>query len=208
MNKAEPLALIDLDGTLADFDKAMSERLAELAAPGEEIVTDREWDVPHIKARRRLIKSQPGFWRNLPRLEAGFKVLDILRKHGFVLNILTKGPLHTTNAWTEKVEWAKEHVPDAAITVCTSGEDPVVPGGGKSLVYGKILFDDWPGYIEPWLEHRPRGLVIMLDQPWNRKWKHSLNVFRMHQEPEQEMEKDLAWLDRRLETLKAEITNG
>ena len=32
--------------------------------------------------------------------------------------------------------------------------------------------DDWPEYIKPWLEWRPRGLVIMPDQPWNQDFEH------------------------------------
>jgi len=238
MSKAEPIALVDLDGTLADFDAAMSERLDATTSPAEkllpaiqayiragdvaaavrlsqapeddeevravlsrQVITDREWDIPHIKERRRLIKTQPGFWRNLPRLEVGFQVLDLLRKHGFTLNILTKGPLHTTNAWTEKVEWAKEHVPDGAITICTNPEEPTIEGGGKSLVYGKVLFDDWPGYIRPWLKHRPRGFVIMLDHPWNADFEHS-NVFCVRRASQRTIEVDLAYLDKKLSEIR------
>lgn len=168
MNK--PVALIDLDGTLADFDGAMFNALKNLASPGEDCspeIMDQLSETPHIKARRRLIKSIPGFWRNLPTLEDGFIVLDILREFNFALNILSKGPNSNPKAWAEKVEWAQRMVPDAAVTIT---ED-------KSLMYGKILFDDWPGYIEPWLKHRPRGLVIMMDQPWNQDFNHP-SVFR------------------------------
>jgi 5'(3')-deoxyribonucleotidase len=157
-----PIALIDLDGTLADFDGAMTERLRELAAPGEEVNPDRDWELPHIKARRRLIKSQPGFWRSLPKLNDGFEVLDLLRHHGFRLMVLTKGPVSASRSWTEKVDWVKEHVPDAGITISQD----------KSLVYGKLLFDDWPKYVDPWLDRRPRGLAIMLASRWNADYEH------------------------------------
>jgi 5'-nucleotidase len=207
MSKAEPIALVDLDGTLADFDTAMNAELARLAAPGEPPVTDENRDLPHIKARRRLIKSQSGFWSDLPVIEAGFMILDLLRKHGFALSILTKGPLHTTNAWTEKVEWAKTRVPDAAITICNDGEGSVIPGGGKSLVYGKVLFDDWPGYIKPWLEHRPRGFVIMLEHPWNVEFGHP-NVFRVRRYPEHTLTTDLAYLDRKLEEIRRDTSGN
>ena len=42
----------------------------------------------------------------------------------------------------------------------------------KGLVYGKVLFDDYPPYIERWLEHRPRGKVLMLETPYNRSFSH------------------------------------
>ena len=47
----------------------------------------------------------------------------------------------------------------------------------KGLVYGKVLFDDWPEYITSWLEYRPRGLVIMPNHPHNQGFKHP-NVIR------------------------------
>jgi len=37
----------------------------------------------------------------------------------------------------------------------------------KSLVYGKVLVDDWPDYYLPWLGVRPRGLVTVPAHPWN-----------------------------------------
>ncbi|MCK5018074.1 MAG: hypothetical protein KAS32_13540, partial [Candidatus Peribacteraceae bacterium] len=76
---------------------------------------------------------------------------------GFEIMILTKGPKSSPNAWKEKVEWCRLHVPDAKITIT---ED-------KSLVYGKVLVDDFPDYIIPWLKYRPRGLVIMPEHKYN-----------------------------------------
>ena len=112
------IALIDMDGTIADFDKAMSAKLEQLRLPlGYS---------PEFKEICSLIKESPGFWRNLEKIEAGFHVLDIMRDIGFSLNILTKGPERSTNAWTAKVEWCQEHVPDAPITISQD----------KSIVYG------------------------------------------------------------------------
>jgi len=42
----------------------------------------------------------------------------------------------------------------------------------KGLVYGKVLVDDWPPYIERWLTWRPRGLVIMPARRWNATFTH------------------------------------
>jgi len=54
---------------------------------------------------------------------------------------------------------------------------PITMTGNKGLVYGKILVDDFPPYIEAWLKHRPRGLVIMPAHRWNEKFQHP-NVLR------------------------------
>lgn len=171
VKEREPVALIDLDGTLADYDSAMVGRLAELQSPDEPPI-EANWGSgpPWLEARRDLIKSQPGFWRNLPKIIDGFAVLDIINEVGFETHILTKGPFRTTSAWTEKVEWVRTMLPHVPVTI---SED-------KGLVYGRLLFDDFPPYVERWLEWRPRGLVIMLDQPWNQGFEHP-NVFRFFQ---------------------------
>lgn len=180
--EAEPIALIDLDSTIADFDRAMRAELDKLASPDDPRPHDlpkRSWPAWY-EARRALIKKLPGFWQGLPRIRAGFEVVDLLRYLKFSLNILTKGPARSTIAWTEKAEWCKVNIPDAAITITQD----------KGLVYGRVLVDDWPPYIMRWLEWRPRGLVIMLDWPHNRQvynedgglvdFEHP-NVFRYEQ---------------------------
>lgn len=156
---AEPVGLFDLDGSLADFDKSMKQQLSLLRSPTEDPTLDETAyeDVPHIKARRRMIKSQPGFWRNLERIELGFQVFNMAKTLAFTPVILSKGPRKIAAAWEEKVEWCVEHVPNV----------PIILSEDKGLVYGKFLCDDWPLYIERWLTWRPRGLVIAVAQPWN-----------------------------------------
>lgn len=166
--KSEPVALIDMDGTLCDFDGAMNEAMERIKSPEERRANFYSaFKIPYISARRELIKSQPGFWRNLKPLESGFKIVEILRELDFELHILTKGPQKSTNAWTEKVEWCQEHIPDASIVIAQD----------KGLVYGKVLVDDWPSYVHRWLEWRPRGFVIMPAQTWNNTFSHP-NVWR------------------------------
>jgi hypothetical protein len=43
----------------------------------------------------------------------------------------------------------------------------------KGIVYGAVLVDDWPEYVTSWLEHRPRGLVIMPAHNHNVGFAHS-----------------------------------
>jgi 5'(3')-deoxyribonucleotidase len=167
------IALIDLDGTIADYDGEMHRRMELIRGPNEPVFEGWDNVPPHISCRRDLIKKQPGFWRGLPRLRKGFEVVDELREFKFELHVLTKGPVKTTSAWTEKVEWCQENIPDANVTVTQD----------KSIVYGRILFDDFPPYFTAWLRNRPRGLVICLAHPWNAQYgvggsEENANVFR------------------------------
>ncbi len=166
----ENVANVDLDGTLADYNGAMLAALESMRSPDEpKLEGDDPFKntPPWLDARMMYIKNRPGFWLNLEPLPLGMAVLKVIREH-FRINILTKGPVRTTMAWTEKVEWSRKHVPDAQVTVT---ED-------KGLVYGRVLFDDFPKYITRWLQWRKRGLVLMLDHPWNRDFTHP-NVLRV-----------------------------
>lgn len=169
MNKQpEPIALIDMDGTLCDYDGAMTKAMSAIAGPNDRLY----WhdDAPaYMIERKRMIQSLPGFWRNLQPLLTGVSILGILQDLKFKMNVLTKGPSNrSVNAWSEKVEWCRQNLPGIPVTIT---ED-------KGLVYGKILVDDWPRYIERWLEWRPRGQVFMPAQPWNRDFSHP-NVIRV-----------------------------
>ena len=144
------IALVDMDQTLCDYEGAIEKRVAK--ALGGYINTPHGgWYNEEYKGIVELIKTNPGFWRTLPKIELGFKIVELLKEQGFQLHILTKGPYKSTSAWTEKVEWCREHLPGVPVTIT---ED-------KGLMYGKLLVDDWPIYCEAWLKFRPRGLVIM-----------------------------------------------
>lgn len=166
--KPEPIALIDMDGTIADFTKAMKEGMKKLEGPGEQWDYDNyeQGDEPaYMRARRRLIKSQPGFWAGLPPIPRGFKILDLLRKHRFSINIFTKAPRKNPAAFSEKAEWCEKHLTDYPNVKISMVQD-------KGLHYGKILVDDWPPYIERWLQFRPRGRVIMPVCKYNKGFEH------------------------------------
>lgn len=146
------IALVDMDGTLCDYEGAMQRELQKLCGDEADIMD------PQYKKIVDLIKQQPGFWRNLLVIPSGLKMVSLLKKMGFDIHILTKGPYRTISAWSEKVEWVREHLPDTPITITEN----------KGLVYGRVLFDDWPPYCEAWLKHRPRGLVIMPAYRYNK----------------------------------------
>lgn len=164
----DAIALFDLDGTLADYDKAMRAQYRELCSDQELALMGPDFNPSNVRegyvhARTRLIRNAPNYWFNLARYKPGFEILSIARELKFELHVLTKGPRSNAQAWAEKVLWCQEHIPDfCGITI----------SGKKSLVYGKVLVDDWPSYFMQWLEVRPRGLVVCPAHPWNKDVSH------------------------------------
>jgi len=160
--QSEPVALFDVDGTLADYHAAMQRDLSVILTPDDYQLWTKGIETERIKAAIKLIRSQPNWWINLAKLQDGFDLLQVVRDMKFSINILTKGPFNHPNSWSEKVEWCRKYVSDAAITITEN----------KSLVYGKVLVDDWPPCVIDWLAFRPRGLVILPDRPWNQDLQH------------------------------------
>jgi 5'-nucleotidase len=170
-----PVALFDMDGSLADYDAALRRDLRAMRAPCEPPILDDssmhdlEDRYPHLEARTHFIKSTPSWWATLPRIEMGFTVVRMAREIGYEINVLTKGPALHPVAWKEKLEWcrAQPELNDAAIHITMN----------KGLVYGALFYDDFPPYMEAWLRHRPRGLGIMPVTAYNLNFSRP-NVIR------------------------------
>jgi 5'(3')-deoxyribonucleotidase len=168
MKEIEKIALFDMDQTLADYVGQMRSDLERLRSPEEPHTDIFGPDVPHyIEQRMRLVKSQSGWWRNLPRIELGFEIFEIAHDMGFDNQILTKGPKKTSSAWAEKVDWVRfeleeEYAQDFKVHIT---ED-------KGLFYGTVLCDDYPDYMDRWLSNRPRGLGIMIENEFNKDYEN------------------------------------
>lgn len=160
------IALFDLDGTLADYDAALTRDLIKIAGPGDPPPGPsmaHEIRPAWLERRRHLITSQIGWFRDLARYEPGFHILMTARDLGFEIHVVTKGPRSPARgAWQEKVEWCDQHLPGVPVHVVSD----------KSMVYGRVLVDDWVPYASKWLLHRPRGLVVMPIHPWNAAYTH------------------------------------
>ena len=168
MRDIEKIALFDMDQTLADYVGQLNRDLERLKAPQEPQIKIFDRDTPeYLEQRMKLIKRQNGWWRNLPRLEIGFEIFRMAYNIGFDNQILTKGPKTTTSAWTEKVDWVRIELEEEY------GQDfKVHITEDKGLVYGMVLCDDFPDYMERWLKNRPRGLGIMIKNEYNKDYSH------------------------------------
>ena len=177
MKAVEDIALVDMDGTLADYDEGLRKSILPFISE-----VDNSWDIydpnkpEHIKRLFKFVRQQNGFWKSLPVIPSGLFILNKIKEAGFHIHILTKGPFSSLNAWTEKVEWCNENLSHLG----RIGEDYGISiTSDKGLVYGKILFDDYVPYCKRWLEWRPRGLVIQLETKQNKDWNHP-NVVRFN----------------------------
>ena len=172
----EPIALFDMDGTLFDYEGQMREDLFSMMSPGEpdpymvanpnyiKDLWSAENEHPWLKVRMDFIKSKIGWWRNLPRFQLGWDVLRACKKLGFEVQILTKGPHKKGHAWAEKFD---------CIRSCPELKDCVIHmSEAKGQVYGQVLVDDYKPYVEEWLLHRKRGLVIIPAATHNVDFEH------------------------------------
>lgn len=168
----DKICLFDLDGTLANYDAQLLHDLNKIKSPNEPIITDTHFDgnPDWIEQRRHIITNQNGWFLNLKKFQLGFDILYICKEIGYKISILTKGPSTKYAAWSEKLQWCHKHLGKDEIEGVTICHD-------KSLVYGNVLCDDYPPYIESWLKYRPRGLVIMPAHNFNKDYKHP-NVIR------------------------------
>lgn len=160
------IALIDMDDSIADYRGTFLKDLEKIASPFEPEAKDllARTDAGWIEARRHVITSQAGWFRNLPKLQLGWDVLEVMLEIGFKLVIASKGPNSKPMAWTEKLQWCQEHLGDKMFGINLTSD--------KGLLYGRVLMDDYPEYIDAWLKHRPRGIVIMPAHPENEYFSH------------------------------------
>jgi len=166
--KSEKIALFDMDGTICDYVGSMKYELEKLRAPNEPIIDpfkiNDETGFQYLWDRMNLIKSDENWWANLPKFKLGFDILTLTKELGYYNEILTQAPKTNPAALAGKLRWIINNLDNDIDFTMTRN---------KSRHYGKLLVDDYPGYILPWLKHRPRGLVIMPLNEYNKDFKHN-----------------------------------
>lgn len=160
----EPIALFDMDGTLCDYEKGLARSLKKLKSPHESPIKPPFRDVPkYLMERMNLIRQSEEWWSKLPKLKLGFDIWKLAGQCGFRRMILTQGPKYNPRSWSGKKIWIDKNLGKRVDITITRD---------KGLVYGKVLVDDYPEYIERWLKWRPRGFVIMPAAVGNESFRH------------------------------------
>lgn len=165
MTEVSSVALFDMDGTLCDYDRGLFLAMESLRSPVEPVckLPILDSSPAHLRKRADMIRSSSSWWETLPRLKLGWDILKVANELGYNIMILTQGPRRNPESWAGKKRWIDKHLgEDTDITITRD----------KSLVYGKVLVDDFPPYIQKWLSWRDRGLVIMPANEGNKNFRH------------------------------------
>lgn len=161
---SDSVFLADMDDSLANYHETLLRDLEALQSPTDPpIDLYHSYDVPHIRARIRLIRSVPGWWMGLTPIPLGIELFRLAEAMGFNCKVLSKGPANNSLAWKEKVDWCQMHLNPTLIPNIVSE---------KGGTYGKVLYDDHVPYMEEWLKHHSRGLGIMLTNSQNEDFRH------------------------------------
>lgn len=89
INTLKRTIYIDMDGVIADYDKA----IMETGLPGN------------------VLKLKQGIYRTLSPVKGALEAIDILLDMGFDIEVATKCPHDNPYAATEKLLWIAEHKP-------------------------------------------------------------------------------------------------
>jgi hypothetical protein len=161
------IALFDLDGVLANYEGGV-ENSVKINWKGEVPENlDSEDISQELKQKIREWRTEKGWWFKLKPIQSGIELVKICKKIGFRIHILTQVPKDSINAWSEKYEWCERYIkpidPEYTLSITR---------GGKGLHYGRVFVDDWPPFMESWINHRPRGVGIMPDKFCNKDYSH------------------------------------
>lgn len=159
------IILVDMDNTLADFDKALLEIWRKLY-PNEFYVPLEERknfhphkDYPdHLQSKIQEIFHSQGFIRNLPPIPGGIEAVKEMLEKGHDVRFCTSHLYEYNYCVFEKYQWIEEYFGKEAV-------DRIILTRDKTLIYGDLLIDDKQeitGLKTPFWEH------ILFDRPYNR----------------------------------------
>lgn len=157
--------LVDLDGVLADWERAFLEHWRAGApdahhVPLEERRTFRVVDeYPEaLRERVRAVYQAAGFYRGLTPIDGGLDAVRAMRAAGHDVWLCSSPLAEYQNCVLEKYDWVNEHLGPAWASTIILTKD-------KTLVRGDVLIDDKPqivGVATPEWRH------VVFDQPYNR----------------------------------------
>jgi 5'-nucleotidase len=157
--------LVDLDGTIAHFDKEFDRILNESYAHLVNIprsgkqVSFNLWEgrTPEEQEAIRDVMNRPGFYRHLEPMEGAIEAVKEMEEEGHEVWFLT-APWNTNpSCLQDKSDWIAEHFGEAH-------RDKLVFSKDKTIVSGDVLFDDKFPIAK---KERADWIQVFVHQPYN-----------------------------------------
>lgn len=155
--------LIDLDGTLADWQSAFNAELNELSEEAFLAGTPGVYDVFHgrekYKSEVDSVMNRRGFYSDLAPIEGAVEAIHEMLDEILPVCILSKPWLPNPDCVAEKIGWLEKYFGKRLERRALFFQD-------KTMVAGRMLIDDIPavapGSFEPVWEH------VYFTQPYNK----------------------------------------
>lgn len=143
----------DLDGVLADFDRAYEEQFG-LARKVVDHKSDQEfWE--KITVFRVLTAGKVGWFDNLQPMTDYRKLWDYLQSLGIPVALLTATGMDRERAVKEKRTWILKYLGDGVVPLFVSSGKEKHRYATKTA----ILIDDTPKCIVPWRDAGGAGIL-------------------------------------------------
>ncbi len=164
MNEDKPRVLVDVDGVMADFNKAAIATANQLFGTAYEAKNVNEWSVARYM---KLTKEQedafyfelhkPGWASSLEPYPGAKEGIRELREHADV-HIVTS-PVFSATWCGDRWQWLKGHfeIPSRDVTHTHQ----------KHLVSGEVIVDDKPSNVRRWATEHPEGAAFLWLQKYN-----------------------------------------
>lgn len=163
MNKK--IVLIDMDGTIADFNKSLLKKIKEMGMGDLEkkdmthFRTEKNFSIEHWSDIINII-SQKDFYFDLESIEDSIKYVKEIFAHPEIDAFFCTSPLLSEYCIPEKQKWIIKYFGEEYLKKIIFSKD-------KTLVLGDILIDDKP-LVEGIREKNQSWEHIYFDQPYNR----------------------------------------
>lgn len=165
----QPIAIVDLDETLADYNKGIQEYAKIIGLDKEEDLRSfHDNENRAVAAIRNMFWSIPNWWCNLDVIPTNETLFYFLKQQDFRLVILSKAPKYCLNAWSEKIDWCNNYFLCAEVLLTDSKKD---------LVYGDIFIDDNKKNMDSWLNRWSNGFGILPITPYNSGYSHPRAIY-------------------------------
>ena len=160
-SRSGEVALVDVDGVLADFVPALLHRLDSPLTVEDIDCWDfiKEKLTPEERAMTMALLSQDTFWRDLPVCEGAHKLIEQLQAEEARIYIASSPWTSCPNWEGARRDWLLQHFkfkPNQFISIQE-----------KWLLDGDVFIDDKSETVWEW-QALHDGRAYIIDRPWNR----------------------------------------